>query len=207
MSQFGYIISIAALTSQSVANLHITTHAAFKCCLFMAAGIVIHSINDIQDNRQYGSLIKFLPIGYIATLLCTISLIAIPYTSGSLSKDLILEVHAAQYSINNHIAFIIGTVVASITALYSVKLLIITYIGPSNMSITVYEKIHGANYYAYLPLIVLSILAIVLGYISMPILVDSHGYFDNIIIAELFNINIKLIPVLFVLLGILLAIA
>lgn len=206
MSQFGYIISIAALSSQAVANLHITTHAAFKCCLFMAAGIVIHSLSDIQDNRSYGGLIKLLPIGYIATLLCTISLIALPYTSGSISKDLILEVHAAQYSLSNNTAFIIGSIVAAITALYSTKLLIITYISTSNTSRSTYEKLHGANAYAYIPLIVLSTLAIVLGYMAMPLLIDGHGYLDSLVIAELYNTDVKVIPVLFVLLGIALAI-
>lgn len=207
MSQFGYIISISALAAESVANLHITTHAAFKACLFMCAGIVIHSSFDVQDNRRYGGLVKLLPVAYIGTLVCSLSLIAAPYTAGSVSKDLILEVHASQYAISHTVAFYIGTLVASITALYSVKLLIITYLSTANQPRSVIEHLHGANLYAIVPVTVLSILAVTLGYFGQPLLIDSLGYIDSLITAELYNIAIRPIPVAFVLIGTVLAIA
>lgn len=205
MSQFGYIVSIAALSAQSIANLHITTHGAFKACLFMAAGVVIHSAFDIQDNRRYGGLLKLLPIAYIGTFICSLSLIAIPYTAGSVSKDLILEVHASQFHFIHEIGFLIGSLVALITALYSIKLLIITYLSSVNLSRETYEKIHGANLYAFIPIIILSILAIVLGYFGQPLLIEGFGLFDSLTIAELFNIKIRIIPVIMVGLGIILA--
>jgi NADH-ubiquinone oxidoreductase chain 5 len=205
MSQFGYIISIAALSAQSIANLHITTHACFKACLFMAAGVVIHSTFDIQDNRRYGSLLKWLPLAYIATLICSFSLIAIPYTAGSISKDLILEIHASQYTFIHEIAFIIGSLVASITALYSIKLIIITYTNTANLSSNVYEKLHSANLYAFVPITVLTLLAVILGYFGQPFLIDAYGYVDSIVIAELYNLTIRPIPIVMVFLGILFA--
>lgn len=205
MSQFGYIISIAALSASSIANLHISTHAMFKACLFMAAGVVIHAAFDIQDNRRYGSLVRILPVAYVGTFICSLSLIAIPYTAGSVSKDLILEVHASQYQISHNVGFIIGSLVALITALYSIKLLIITYTNSSNLSNKVYENLHGANLYAYVPISILSIFAVVLGYFGQPILIDSYGYIDSLIITELYNISIRPIPIVMVLLGIVLA--
>jgi len=201
MSQFGYIVSIAAIAAQSVANLHITTHAAFKACLFMAAGVVIHSSFDVQDNRRYGALIKLLPTAYMATLVCSLSLIAVPYTAGSISKDLILEVHASQYQLSHSIGFTIGVLVASITALYSVKLLIMTYTSAANQSKATYEGLHGANSYAIVPMSLLTILAVSLGYFGQPLLVDSMGYIDSLVVAELYNTAVRPIPILFVLLG------
>lgn len=207
MSQFGYIISIAALSAESIANLHITTHGAFKACLFMAAGVVIHSTFDIQDNRRFGGLVKLLPVAYIGTLICSLSLIAIPYTAGSISKDLILEIHASQYNVSPQIGFIIGCLVASLTALYSIKLIIITYTSVVNLPKGVYEKVHGANLYAFAPISVLSIFAIILGYFGQPLLIDSYGYLDSIVIAELYNLQIRPVPIVLVFLGIGLAIA
>lgn len=206
MSQFGYIISIAALSAESIANLHITTHAAFKACLFMAAGVVIHSTFDLQDNRRFGGLVKLLPVAYIGTLICSLSLIAIPYTAGSISKDLILEIHASQYNLSHQIGFIIGCLVASITALYSIKLIIITYLSTINLSKGMYEKVHGANLYAFAPISILSIFAVILGYFGQPLLIDGYGYLDSIIIAELFNLQIRFIPVGLVVIGIGLAV-
>lgn len=206
MSQFGYIISISGIAAQSVANLHITTHAAFKACLFMAAGVVIHSVYDIQDNRRYGALNHLLPIAYLGSLICSLSLIAIPYTAGALSKDLILEVHSSQYQLSHQFGFTIGCIVASLTALYSMRLLYITYGSSVNLPRVVYEKAHGANLYALVPISVLTIFAVILGYFGQPILLDAYGYTDSIIIAELWNISVKPIPVLLVFLGIALSI-
>jgi NADH-ubiquinone oxidoreductase chain 5 len=206
MSQFGYIISIAAISAQSVANLHITTHACFKACLFMAAGVVIHAAFDVQDNRRYGGLVKLLPIAYVGTFICSLSLIAIPYTAGSISKDLILEIHASQYQVAHQIGFVIGVLVASFTALYSIKLLIITYTSSVNASKSVYENVHSANLYAFAPISILSIFAVILGYFGQPLLVDSYGYFDSLVIAELFNLSVRPIPILLVTLGVILAI-
>jgi NADH:ubiquinone oxidoreductase subunit 5 (subunit L)/multisubunit Na+/H+ antiporter MnhA subunit len=206
MSQFGYIISIAALSAQSVANLHITTHAAFKACLFMAAGVVIHAVFDVQDNRRYGALVRQLPVAYIGTLICSLSLIAIPYTAGSISKDLILEVHASQYQVAHQVGFVIGVLVASFTALYSIKLLIITYLSSSNLNQSMYENIHGPNLFALIPITVLSILAVLLGYFGQTLLIDCYGFIDSLIIAEIYNLQIRPIPIISVLLGVTLAI-
>jgi NADH-ubiquinone oxidoreductase chain 5 len=204
MSQFGYIISIAALSAQSIANLHITTHACFKACLFMAAGVVIHSTFDVQDNRRFGGLVKVLPLAYVATLICSLSLIAVPYTAGSVSKDLILEIHASQYEVAHQVGFVIGVLVASLTALYSIKLLIITYTSTVKASRPVYENVHAAsaNLYAFAPISVLTVLAVVLGYFGQPFLVDSYGYFDTLVVAELYGIDIRPVPIVMVALGV-----
>jgi NADH-ubiquinone oxidoreductase chain 5 len=46
--------------------------------LFLSAGVIIHSLNDEQDVRKMGGLIKFLPFTYIVMLIGTIALLGLP---------------------------------------------------------------------------------------------------------------------------------
>lgn len=64
----------------------------------MCAGVIIHSSFNMQDYRLFGAIARVQPITYIAILASSSSLIAIPYLSGCISKDLIIEVHSSQYS-------------------------------------------------------------------------------------------------------------
>ena len=65
MSQFGLIISVSSIYSIASSQLHIINHAAFKACLFMSIGLVIHALHDAQDYRTYGSMAYILPIKII----------------------------------------------------------------------------------------------------------------------------------------------
>ncbi len=200
MSQFGYIISISTVLSD-VALLHIATHGAFKASLFMAAGIAIHASQDVQDSRRYGGLGRLLPVAYLGTLVCSMSLIAIPYTAGSYSKDLILEVHAAQYRLSSDLGYTLGLIVAGLTAAYSVRLLVITYLGVSNQPLPSLERLHGPNLYAVIPVSVLTVLAGVLGYYTYGLIQPT----DGLMIAELFAISGKAIPIMVVLTAVIVA--
>lgn len=100
ISQLGFMILAMGVGAPSSALFHLVTHAFFKCLLFLAAGAIIHEMVhlkeknnldfDPQDIRNMGGLRKSMPITFITMLLGSLALIAIPLTSGYLSKDAIL---------------------------------------------------------------------------------------------------------------------
>ena len=70
---------------------HLANHAFFKALLFLSAGAVIHSMNDEQDMRKMGGLLKVLPFTYTMFLIGSFALLGLPFLSGYYSKDFILE--------------------------------------------------------------------------------------------------------------------
>jgi NADH-ubiquinone oxidoreductase chain 5 len=66
-------------------------HAIFKASLFLCAGAIIHSMQNEQDMRRMGNLIKFLPIVYLAFLVANLAITGFPFLTGFYSKDIIFE--------------------------------------------------------------------------------------------------------------------
>lgn len=101
VSQLGYMIMGIGVGAYDAALFHLVTHAAFKACLFLAAGSVIHALHqlehqaegvhfDAQDMRMMGGLRKKIPYTFAAYLIASLSLAGVPLFSGFLSKDAIL---------------------------------------------------------------------------------------------------------------------
>src|SRR5207342_2676676 len=61
MSQIGYMFLGAGLGAYANAMFLLMAHAFFKALLFLAAGIVIHSLAGEQDMRRMGGLRRYLP--------------------------------------------------------------------------------------------------------------------------------------------------
>lgn len=101
MSQLGLMVMAVGMGAPSAAMLHLVTHAFFKAGLFLAAGSVIHTLHqaqhhshnsfDVQDIRNLGGLRKRLPLTFIAFVICGSALAGLPFFSGFLSKEAILE--------------------------------------------------------------------------------------------------------------------
>jgi NADH-ubiquinone oxidoreductase chain 5 len=165
MSQLGYIIFSLGLSCYNIALFHLVSHAFFKGLLFIAAGAVIHGINDQQDIRRIGGIVYFMPFVYISIIIGTISLIAFPWISGFYSKDAILEIAIGRYTISGYFSYIIGTFSAGLTAFYSFRLISITFFSYPNANITTYKNVHESSILVVIPLFVLSIFAIFFGYV------------------------------------------
>jgi NADH-ubiquinone oxidoreductase chain 5 len=101
----GYLFMAVGLSQYNVALFHLVNHAFFKRLLFLAAGGVLHSMQDQQDLRKLGGLINFLPFTYTAILVGSLSLMAFPFLTGFFSKDLILELAYGQYSFSSNAAY------------------------------------------------------------------------------------------------------
>ena len=78
-SQLGYMVFICGLSNYSLSIFHLANHAFFKALLFLSAGSLIHSLNDEQDIRKYGGLLKLLPFSYIMFIIGSLALMGVPF--------------------------------------------------------------------------------------------------------------------------------
>jgi NADH-ubiquinone oxidoreductase chain 5 len=208
ISQLGYMMMAIGLSQYNLALMHTINHAFFKALLFLGAGAVIHSFQDQQDIRKMGGLIKFLPFTYSVMLVGSLSLLATPFLTGFYSKDLILELAFSQYKFNGLYAYILGSLTAGITAFYSLRLLSLVFFSFPNANKISYFKTHEANFNVILPLLLLSLASIFVGFICKDLFVGIGTDFfanaifihpNNIYLVEAeFDLNpfIKLLPAL-----------
>lgn len=78
-SQLGYMVFACGLSGYSIGFFHLINHAFFKALLFLSAGSVIHSINDEQDIRKMGGLVKPLNFVYIMFVIGSLALMGFPF--------------------------------------------------------------------------------------------------------------------------------
>lgn len=111
ISQLGIMLFAIGIGASEASYFHLLTHAFFKCSLFLCSGIVLTYLHQIyknpppyseQDIRYMGGLRKTLPRTFIFTILSSAALAGIPFTSGFLSKDLLLA-NAFSWAIKNGI--------------------------------------------------------------------------------------------------------
>lgn len=173
-SQLGYMVLGCGLSNYGVSLYHLFNHAFFKALLFLSAGSVIHAIQDEQDMRKMGGLINILPFTYGMILIGSLSLMGLPYLTGYYSKDYIIELSYSLYILTGqlNISYILGIITALITSIYSIKLIYLTFISyPNAGSKKKYKDTHECSLYIFIPLILLSIASIYIGYITKDIFI------------------------------------
>jgi len=181
MSQLGMMVIAVGLSSYNIALFHLINHAFYKGLLFLGAGAVIHAVADNQDFRKYGGLRPFLPLTYSVMLIASLSLVAFPFMTGFYSKDFILESAYGQYYYSSTVVYIIATIGAMFTTLYSVKVLYLTFLTNPNGPLVNYKQAHEGNIFMSFPLIILAVFSIFFGYITKDIFIGlGSGFFaDN----------------------------
>jgi NADH-ubiquinone oxidoreductase chain 5 len=181
MSQLGMMVIAIGLSSYSIALFHLVNHAFYKGLLFLGAGAVIHAVADNQDFRKYGGLITFLPLTYSVILIASLSLAAFPFMSGFYSKDFILESAFGQYYFSSIAVYVIATIGAIFTTLYSVKVLYLTFLTNPNGHIKYYQHAHESDMFISLPLVILAIFSIFFGFITKDVFIGlgSAFFIDN----------------------------
>jgi NADH-ubiquinone oxidoreductase chain 5 len=181
MSQLGMMVIAIGLSSYNIALFHLINHAFYKALLFLGAGSVIHAVADNQDFRKYGGLINHLPLTYSVMLIASLSLVAFPFMTGFYSKDFILESAYGQFTFSGSIVYIIATIGAIFTTLYSVKVLYLTFLTNPNGPKIYYKFAHEGDLFLTLPLIILAIFSIFFGFITKDIFIGlgSNFFVDN----------------------------
>lgn len=138
MSQLGLMILALGLGVVDAALLHLVTHAFFKACLFLSAGMVIHALHeaqpshlhfDVQDIRNMGGLRKRMPVTFATFLISGASLAGVPFFSGFLSKEAILTALFLHSNIFSWCMIAVVLSVSFITVLYTFRLIWTAFFG------------------------------------------------------------------------------
>jgi NADH-ubiquinone oxidoreductase chain 5 len=206
-SQLGYMIFVCGLSNYSVGMFHLMNHAYFKALLFLSAGSVIHALNDEQDLRRMGGLLKSLPFSYVMILVGSFALMGFPFLTGFYSKDIILEIAYAKYTSYGTFAHWLGIISAGLTAFYSFRLVYFTFISSTNGFKSSVQNIHDAPISMGVPLFILAICSIFVGFLTKDLFVGLGTPFwnnsifilstnSNIIDSEFVPFFIKLAPII-----------
>lgn len=211
MSQLGMMMVAIGISSYNSSLYHLLCHAMFKALLFMSAGSIIHSIiSESQDIRYAGSFINYLPITYIAIIIASFALMAIPGLSGFYSKDFIIESLYGNYTISGYIVYIFSFISAMLTTIYSTRLIYLIFFNIPNSNKYTYYNLHESSYKMLIPMIILVIFSIFIGYLTRDIYLGMGTSLSNIFIHPnndilidtefTLPIYIKILPLIFILL-------
>ncbi len=197
-SQLGYRVFAAGLSTYSVAVFHLSNHAFFKALLFLGAGSVIHAMGDEQDMRRMGGLVRVLPLTYAGIFIGSIALMGFPFLTGFYSKDVILEVAYGSFTNAGRVAHLLGTLAACCTAYYSMRLLYLTFLSPANSYRRIREGAHDAPIPMALPLILLSIGSIFIGWLTKDMFIGvGTSFWNNALFTHpdrLFRVDAEFLP-------------
>jgi len=168
MSQIGYMFLAVGLGAYANGMFHLMTHAFFKALLFMAAGIVIHTLTDEQDIRKMGGLRRLLPKTFIAFAIGSVALVGLPPFAGFFSKDSILA-DAMDRGAYGYVLWVAGLAGTFLTGLYTFRLLFLVFWGEPSPFVR--EHFHAlkrdlAGLTMGVPVAVLAVLSVIGGWIQ-----------------------------------------
>lgn len=181
-SQLGYMVAACGLSLYNLAIFHLFTHAFFKALLFLGAGSVIHAFHHEQDMTKLGGAARLIPRTYVLMWIGALGLTGVPFFAGFYSKDAILLSMWADDHAAGAICFIIGLFSASLTTIYTCRMLFMTFHGPAKAPAEVIEHVHESPLSMQLPMWFLAIGTALAGYLFAP-LMTSHEFWQNSLIA------------------------
>ena len=198
VSQLGYMMAALGLGLYAPAIFHLVTHAAFKALLFLGAGSVNHASGTF-DMRYMGGLRKHMPVTYALVLIAGLALVGIIPLAGFWSKDeILLGAWNGTGSVDtwvNRVTFFSLVVGVVATAFYTIRMIILTFHGDfrggidQEMADRAQSEsspehsngghsgvhLHESPLVMLLPMLVLGVIAVFIGYIANPQWVDEFG--------------------------------
>ncbi|MDM0042291.1 NADH-quinone oxidoreductase subunit L [Variovorax sp. J22G21] len=221
LSQLGYMTVALGASAYSVAVFHLMTHAFFKALLFLGAGSVIIGMHHNQDIRWMGNVRKYMPITWITSLVGSLALIGTPFFAGFYSKDSIIEAVHESHLWGSGFAYFAVVAGVFVTAFYSFRMYFLVFHGkerydqnPDAHHDAHHDDAHDAHghddhhghdakphespWVVWLPLVLLAIPSVVIGFMTIQpmlfgdffkdaIVVDSHKHHAMKEMAEAFH--------------------
>jgi NADH-quinone oxidoreductase subunit L len=186
ISQIGYMFLALGVGAWSAAVFHFMIHAFFKALLFLGAGVVILVLDEEHDIFKMGGLRKKMPVVFYTFLIASASLSALPLiTAGFYSKDQILWYSFSSQS-GSIMLWLAGIIGALLTALYSFRMIFITFYGEAKTQPTF---IPGKL--MTIPLIILAALSLFGGFVELPASIGNIHLFSNLVDNTLPTVVIK----------------
>ena len=180
LSQLGYMTVALGVSAYSAAIFHLMTHAFFKALLFLGAGSVIIAMHHKQDMKEMGGLRKYMPITFITGWIGTLALTGFPGFSGFFSKDVIIEATHMSDRWGSGVAYVAVLLGVFVTALYSFRLLYLTFHGKERMDNHTKDHLKESTWVVTLPLILLAIPSVAIGWLTIEPLLFG-GFMDDAI--------------------------
>lgn len=200
LSQLGYMTVALGASAYSVAVFHLMTHAFFKALLFLGAGSVIIGMHHNQDIRWMGGVRKYMPITWITSLLGSLALIGTPLFSGFYSKDSIIEAVHESHLWGAGFANFAVLAGVFVTAFYSFRMYFLVFHGKERYDQNPdahhdahddhghgdhghghdAHKPHESPWVVWLPLVLLAIPSVVIGFITIQPMLYGDFFKDAI---------------------------
>ncbi len=203
LSQLGYMTVALGASAYGAAIFHLMTHAFFKALLFLAAGSVIIGMHHEQDMRKMGGLAKVMPITAATCWIGALALIGTPFLSGFYSKDFIIEAVHESHRWGATYAYWCVLIGVFVTAFYTFRMVFMTFHGAPRWA---QPDAHGhADDHAHaddhghghgggtphespwvvtLPLVLLAIPSLAIGYFTVQPLLFGGQFGDAIQVLE-----------------------
>ena len=201
LSQLGYMTVALGASAYSAAIFHLMTHAFFKALLFLAAGSVIMAMHHDQDIRNMGGLRKYMPITWITFLVGSLALIGTPFFSGFYSKDSIIEAIELSHLPGAGFAYFAVVAGVFVTAFYTFRVYFLVFHGKErfgkpdhkhqdaghdnnhHLGLAPGQKPHESPWVVTLPLILLAIPSVLIGYFTIEPVLFGNYFKDAIYIS------------------------
>ena len=188
ISQLGYMMAALGVGAYGPAIFHLAMHASFKALLFLGAGNVNHATGTF-DMRYMGGLRRSMPVTYVLVLVAGLSLVGIIPLAGFWSKDeILLGAWNGSGLVNTWVSRVtFSSLIAGVivTAFYTIRMIVLTFHGEFRGGIerevedggTAPPGLSGHHGGVHLgesplvmvlPMAVLGMAAVALGYLSNP---------------------------------------
>jgi NADH-quinone oxidoreductase subunit L len=170
VSQIGYMVLAVGCGAYVAAIFLMVAHAFFKGLLFLAAGSVIHGLDDEQDLKRMGALRKVMKWTTFTFTVGFLAIAGIPPLAGFWAKGDVLENAYAHYKV----LWALGLLTAVLTAYYMSRLQILAFgddprwdkIGPNGEP--AHHTPHESPWVMRLPLVILAVAAFFAGALNLP---------------------------------------
>ena len=180
ISQIGFmIVALGVCTSADphtgglgymASMFHLFTHAMFTALLFLGAGCIIHAVHS-NEMSAMGGLRRYMPVTHATFLIACLAIAGIWPLSGFFSKD---EILTACFAFSPVMGWVM-TGIAGLTAFYMFRLYYNIFWGRENRELHAAHRPHEAPLTMTLPLLFLSAVTCVAGFIPFGKLVSSDG--------------------------------